>query len=319
MYYFYPPFFNVPEESNFPDGWEVFCCKLLNLGNGTSEIFRRLPPEDGVDLFYPAKYIAYQCKSIDSGLTSGYNLTAIRASYNAALRIKDTLGWTKYVLCINIDLTGNQLANLKEEFPEIEVLTRSHWLTLCQKFPVAVQENFRRLIPVPPQRIEDRINEGFYSNYSDKLKNLLKDNPFNLLFYSNRHNAVYSLSVSKEFKVSDIIHILRGVFNLPQPMEFDGGISVQLSYSIFHDNNNLTLSQTLEEAGLTENSLITFWLKMVYSEGPTKAESITMQLMKVRVFEREFNPVEAALSDYKQIIERRFIEFDNRCLSTDEA
>src|SRR5690349_4350784 len=138
MYQFFPPIFIVPEESNFPDSWEVFCCKLLNLENRTSSIHRRLPPESGVDLYYPEKKIAYQCKSVDTGLTTGFNLTKIKNSYNSALIIKSSLGWEKYVVCVNTELTGAQQENFARELPDVVILTKSFWISLCEKFPTAV-------------------------------------------------------------------------------------------------------------------------------------------------------------------------------------
>ena len=115
MYQLNPPIFVVNEETNFPDSWEVFCCKLLNLENKTSNIVRRLPPENGVDLFFPDSKIAYQCKSVETGLRSGFNFTKIKNSFESALTIKSSLGWTKYVVCINTDLTGTQEENFKKE------------------------------------------------------------------------------------------------------------------------------------------------------------------------------------------------------------
>jgi len=212
MYQFYPPIFIVNEETNFSDSWEVFCCNLLNLENNTSRIVRRLPPESGVDLFFPDQKIAYQCKSVETGLTSGFNLTKIKQSYNSALSIKSSLGWDKYVVCINTDLTGTQAENFKNELPNVTILTKSYWTTLCNKFPTMVQGNFRKLIPIFPKTVEEKITDGFYSDYSDHLKSLLKTNSFDLLFYSNRHNSVYRIPVSKEFKVKDLLHILRSIF-----------------------------------------------------------------------------------------------------------
>ncbi|HBN90794.1 MAG TPA: hypothetical protein DD408_16665, partial [Rheinheimera sp.] len=62
-----PPFLYVPEEQDFSKAWEFFCCKLLNLSNMTTEIYVRNPPEQGVDIYYPSKKIAYQCKSVEYG------------------------------------------------------------------------------------------------------------------------------------------------------------------------------------------------------------------------------------------------------------
>jgi len=316
MYQFFPPFFIVNEETNFSDSWEVFCCKLLNLENKTSSIIRRLPPESGVDLFFPEQKIAYQCKSVETGLTSGFNLTKIKESYNSALSIKSSLGWDKYIVCLNIDLTGIQEANLKKELPDTIILTKSYWTTLCNKFSVAVQENFRRLIPIPQKMVEEEITESFYSKYSDHLKELLKTDSFNLLFYSNRHNSVYRIPVSKKFKVIDLLNILINFFDLPPAKEFTDGVEVSISYSIFFNDKKIPLEGTIGESGIDENSIITFWLKIVHSQNNKTATSTTIQMLTNVSMKRAMNPVHYALEDYKDLISSSFLNTDNKLLNS---
>jgi hypothetical protein len=315
MYQFYPPFFIVNEETSFPDSWEVFCCKLLNLENKTSNIIRRLPPENGVDLFYSDSKIAYQCKSVETGLTSGFNLTKIKGSYEAALTIKSSLDWEKYVVCINTELTGTQQENFAKVLPDAKIFSRSYWTTLCQKYSIAIQENFRKLIPIPPKTVEEQISMGFYSNYSDSLKSLLNKDSFDLMFYSNRHNSVYRIPVSKEFKIEDLLHILRGIFQLPPATKFSGGVEVSISYSIVCNDRKVPLNQTLGESGINKNSIVTFWLTMTYSQNNRTefrgtASSTTMQFMTSETIERTANPVKFALKDYKDLIIQRFLRAD---------
>jgi hypothetical protein len=314
MYQFYPPFFIVNEETNFPDSWEVFCCKLLNLENKTSNIIRRLPPENGVDLFFPHNKIAYQCKSVETGLTSGFNLTKIRNSYESALTIKSTLGWEKYVVCVNTDLTGTQYDNFTRALPNVTILTKSYWTNLCQKFSVAVQENFRKLITISSKVVEERITENFYSNYSDSLKSLLKKDQFDLIFYSNRHDSVYRIPVSKKFKINDLLHILRGIFKLPPAKKFSGGVEVSISYSIVNNDKKVPLNKTIEEAGIDENSVITLWLTMIYSENNERASSLTKQMITQNTMKRIDNPVDYALDEYKSLITQIFIKADEELL-----
>jgi hypothetical protein len=314
MYHFYPPFFIVNEEANFSDSWEVFCCKLLNLENNTSSIIRRLPPENGVDLFFPEKKIAYQCKSVETGLTSGFNLTKIKESYNSALDIKSSLGWEKYVVCINTDLTGAQEANFNRELPGVSILGKSYWTTLCNKFPTVVQENFRRLIPIRPKTVEEKIADMFYPDYSDRLKKLLETGSFDLLFYSNRHNTVYRIPVSKDFEVDDLLNILIGIFNLPPATEFNEGVEVSISYSIVFNDNRVPLNKTIGECGIDENSFITFWLKMIYSQNNKRAESNFMQCLTDVSVKRAMDPVHYALEEYKDLISKSFMNADNELL-----
>jgi len=314
MYQLYPPIFIVNEETNFPNSWEVFCCKLLNLENSTSSIVRRLPPENGVDLFFPNQKIAYQCKSVENGLTSGFNLTKIKDSYNSALSIKSSLGWDKYVVCINTDLTGTQETNFKEELPDVTILTKSYWTTLCHKFSIMVQDNFRKLIPIYPKTVEEKITDKFCSDYSDRLKALLATNSFDLLFYSNRHNSVYRIPVSRDFEVEDLLSILIDIFNLPPTTEYSGGINVSLSYSIVFNDKKVPLNKTIGESGIDENSVITFWQTITYSKNNKKTESTYMQMLTMDSMKRARNPVHYALEDYKVLISNSFINADNQLM-----
>jgi len=314
LYKFYPPFFIVNEETSFSDSWEVFCCNLLNIENNTSNIVRRLPPECGVDLFFADQKIAYQCKSVESGLTSGFNLTKIKESYNSALMIKTSLGWEKYIVCINTDLSGTQMENFKRELPDVSILTKSYWTTLCNKYPSMVQENFRRFIPIQPKTVEEKITDRFKSSYSDHLQTLLNVNSFDLLFYSNRHSSVYSIPVSKDFKISDLLNILRSIFKLPPPTEFSGGVEVSISYSIIFNGKKIPLEKTISDSGIDDSSYITFWLTMTYSQNNEKATSTTMQFMAIDLTKQTMNPVHYALEDYKALISNSFKNADKQLL-----
>jgi hypothetical protein len=315
MYIFYPPFFNVNEESNFSDSWEIFCCKMLNLENNTSSIVRRLPPENGVDLYFPDRKIAYQCKTVETGLTSGFNLTKIKDSYNSALNIKSSLGWDKYIVCINIDLTGTQEANFKLELPDVTILTKSYWTALCNKFPDMVQADFRHLITIRPKTIEEKIAEVFYSNYSEHLKALLKANSFDLLFYSNRHNSVYRIPVSRDFKIEDLLDILLGIFNFPPATEFSGGIYVSISYSIVFNGKKIPLNQTIGESGIDGHSIITLWLTMTYSQKNKEVSVTEIHLIISQPEKSVINPVQYALECYKGLISESFIIADKQLLA----
>jgi hypothetical protein len=57
-YHFHPPYFRSDPHLSFADAWEFFCCRLLNLENGTTAIRRREAPEQGVDLIWQAEGIA---------------------------------------------------------------------------------------------------------------------------------------------------------------------------------------------------------------------------------------------------------------------
>jgi hypothetical protein len=88
-YLLYPPFLTVHEETNFSDIWESFCLKLLKLEYGTNEIQRRRPPENGIDLYYKSKKIAFQCKSTLEG--NKFNIK------NACNSLCSALAYTRFV------------------------------------------------------------------------------------------------------------------------------------------------------------------------------------------------------------------------------
>jgi len=313
MYQLYPPFFIVNSGTNFPDSWEIFCCKLLNLENKTSSIVRRLPPENGVDLFFPDEKIAYQCKSIENSLTSSFNLTKIKDSYNSALKIKSSLGWDKYIVCINIDLTGTQSENFKRELPNVTILTKSYWINLCNKFKTMVQDDFRMLIPIYPRIVEEKITDGFYPDYSDHLKALLKKNSFDLLFYSKRHNSVYKISISKYFRVKDLLNIFIDIFKLPPAAEFSG-VKVSISYSIVFNDKKIPLDQTIEESGIDKNSIIAFCQTIIYSQDNRETTTDTLQMQNMYSEKRAMDSIHYALENYKVLISNSFINADNQLL-----
>lgn len=325
MYQLFPPIFNVPEESNFSDSWEVFCCKLLNVENNTSEIVRLISPESGVDLFYQKKKIVYQCKAVESGLTRGFNLTKIKKSYASALKNKYKIGWKKYIVCINIDLTGKQYKNFKEALPGVDILTKSFWVSLCQKHRTLVQDNFRKIIPIPPQTVEQNIKDEFLiPEYSDKLKELFKykKDCFDLLFYSNTYNSVYRIPVSKKFKVGDLLDILLEIFNLPDTKYFSHGITINFTVDIIHNNKKLDPNKTIEQSGLTENSLVTFLLTIEYSDGSKKArvaavKCVTEHSLRNMVensLKQQMELKKALIYYYKEMIKKQFKITDNKLI-----
>jgi internalin A len=127
-----PPLFVVEPETTFPDAWEVFCCDVLNRHHKTTGIYQRKPPEGGVDLYWPEKKTAYQCKSVEDG-GGRFNVTKALASIDAALETRKRLRWEKYALCSNVLLTGDQERKLREKLgdEELELLTPSFWQPRC--------------------------------------------------------------------------------------------------------------------------------------------------------------------------------------------
>jgi hypothetical protein len=123
-----PPFFVVEPETSFANAWEVFCCQVLNRHHKTTDIYQRKPPEGGIDLYWPAKKLAYQCKSVEDK-TGQFSLSKAMASIDSALKTRRELPWEKYILCANVVLTGEQERKLREQLPdkELELPTPSFW------------------------------------------------------------------------------------------------------------------------------------------------------------------------------------------------
>ena len=132
-YNLHPPYFKVPEESTFPDAWEVFCCIMLNTHNKTDNIHRRKPPEKGIDLLWREKKIAYQCKSVFDE-NGKFNITNAKKSLKDAIQAKQedaSLDWHTYEICTNIELTGSQESKLTSIETNIEIREKTFWWRLC--------------------------------------------------------------------------------------------------------------------------------------------------------------------------------------------
>ncbi len=266
-YHFYPPFFIVPEETSFADGWESFCCKLLNLDEKTNEIYRRSPPEQGIDLYYPKKKTAYQCKSVASGKSGDFNVSRAIESIKSAKKNQKDLGWKTYVLCINIDITGTAESNLRKELPDIVLRKKSYWQNLCEANSEIVEKNFNILLKIPQIKLENILSTSFYQHYSEKMLEMLKEESYEIFFYSNRYDKIYKLNVSSLFKVKDLLHIIRSFFNIP-PFESSDNekISIDTTYSIVFERKTQSFNLTLKEAGIIKGSLITFWKKYIWKD-----------------------------------------------------
>ncbi|MEK6406902.1 MAG: hypothetical protein AABN34_08060 [Acidobacteriota bacterium] len=312
-YHLYPPFFVVPEESDFADAWEAFCCKLLNLTLDTDEVYRRHPPEQGVDLYYPARQIAYQCKSVESGKSGDFKVRSAIESITSAKAVSESLPWTEYALCTNVDITGTAEAKLRLELPKIVIRPRSYWIKLCEEFRESVERNFRLLLTVPEARVVGTINDAFETNYSEQLKSMLDTSRFNIFLYSNRNDRVYRVPVAPDFKVDDLVHILRWFFQLPGPRTIQSeGISVSLSHAIVFDGNRQVFSKTLRETGIKDGSVVTYSTTLVWEEESAQFSGDLLHMITRDTFDSH-DPrkrAERAMKLYEGDIHKAFVGFD---------
>jgi hypothetical protein len=311
LYRLTPPFFHVPEATNFSEAWERFCCKLLNIENKVTEIFVRCPPEQGVDLFYPSKKIAYQCKSIESGKSGDFNATHALTSYKSALAHQSTIGWNSYVLCTNVDVTGTSEATLRREIPGLEILPASYWTGLCETHSQLVERNFRLVVDIQPSQRS--------APFSDDLTNIFGAPPLSgdrenymIFLYCNRHDKVYRLSIESNMNVGQLLSKIRNLFRLPEATTFSHeNISVQLGHSILLDGRKLPLDQTLTEAGVLAGDAITYWTQIIWKDLEREFRGDVIHML-VDLPDRKSlkSRTNTAIGLFKESISRRFAEVD---------
>ncbi len=178
----------------------------------TKNIKKRKPPESGVDLFLKEEKIAFQCKSVE--LNSSINISKIKDSLKAALKVKDELGWEKYVVCVNNELTGSQEEQLKNIYSNIEVRDKEYWIGLCNDYPQVIEENFRILIDVPKglawQRIERNIN------IAEIAKNYIGNSNDEAWLYSHKEEKIFKIPISNKLTTNELEQYVRTILGIPK-------------------------------------------------------------------------------------------------------
>ncbi len=311
-----PPFLYVAEEQDFSKAWEHFCCKLLNISNKTTEIYVRNPPEQGVDIYYPSKKIAYQCKSVESGKSGDFNASKAVESIESAKRIKSELGWEKYVLCVNVAISGSAEAALKKALPDIEILPNSHWTQLCEAHPVEVERNFRQLVEVPRAKVLDAIHNRFLDHYSKQLRERIDESSFDVFLYSNRHDTTYRIPVSESFSCRDLLGIFREFFKLPESASISSeGIDVSLSHAVVFNGKKVPLSNSLKDAGISHGGVITYWTTIVWKDAEKEFEGGVIHMMTSDMIDRATRTLsqrrEQAIAEFSEHLRQCFQSFDN--------
>jgi len=302
-YHLYPPFFEIAPESSFDEAWEAFCADILNLSNNTREIRRRTPPDLGVDLLWPTQRVAYQCKSVLYGKAGDLPVSKIVFSIERALEKKQDVGWEKYVLCVNVDPTGAQEAKIKSALPGIEFLTPSYWLPECRRFSDAMKERFRLLVRVSEPTIVRVVNETFLSDYANRLMASLHETPLKLRVFSNRRKQVFHVPASRDMTVDDLLEVLMRLFRLPDSKSYsEDGCSLSLSYSLVVENKYVSLEQRLGDLGLTDESVVTLWKTMVFSDEQGETQEIVVELITIESLRLRSRPQGERFAD----AERKF-------------
>jgi hypothetical protein len=149
MYFnLHPPYLKSKGTNDFSKAWELFCLNSLRLRYSDDALQIRDPKDGGVDIYYPKLKLAFQCKSTISGNATDFNINNSKKSFETAISNRKTIGWEKYCLCLNHELTGNQTDNLKKAFvqilnekqinesiDEIFILhTKEYWISICHDY-----------------------------------------------------------------------------------------------------------------------------------------------------------------------------------------
>ncbi|WP_315110215.1 hypothetical protein [Clostridium intestinale] len=264
IYKLYPPFLYVPEEYNFYDQWEVFCLSLLKLENKTNDIERLKAPEGGVDLYYAKNNTAYQCKSCIEG--SEVNLTKITNSLKNALKVKEILGWKKYVVCSNKNLTINQIEKIKKIYNDVEVKGEDYWIELCKKYPQYVKQYFRIVIELnkPIYNYRNDINFNRIYNKIDGKLNRSKNNDY-INFNCEIHKKFYRIPISLKLSISEFMFMLRNIMDLDDVYKETCGNFVVQEKIIFNNEEfyyNPNDYRSLEEIGLKNEEIVFYQINV---------------------------------------------------------
>lgn len=277
-YYLYPPFLIIEPQTSFDKAWEELCRQLLSLKHKTHEIRHRTPPDLGADLIWHSQGIIYQCKATENGQTGSIDVKKIKASIERAKHHQKDLGWQKYVLCTNVDITGKQEQSLREYMPEIEFLVRGYWIDLCKEFHLLIADRFRTLVQVSQQHVAQAISQAHIRASVQHFYEKLALSPSVLLVYSHRRSQVFELPVSPDFSIEDVLIILKELFELPTAREYkDIDVSIALSYSLSIDNKEVPPGKRLHEFALEDRPVVTLWKIIMWYEQGRKIDTYALE------------------------------------------
>jgi hypothetical protein len=311
-YHLYPHFFVIEPQTSFSKAWEDFCCRLLNLEYKTTAIHRRTPPDRGIDLFWQAEGIAYQCKAVESGQAGDFQTSHVKTSLKSAQKYQAQTGWRKYVLCTNVDLTGPQKETLQQMFPDMEILLCGYWTELCRHFHEQVADRFRLAIPVAPvyvQRAIQTINQVYLRTYLPQMQEYSQVPFINILLYSDKYKHIFEFSIPSTFTAHEVLLMLRELFELPGPKYMqEYNTTVSLEYSLHVDNKEVAPQQKLSELQINDRPLVTLWKTIVWSDSGRKTQTTDLESpFKKPILKPQtpiYGPERLAVEQYKQEIDR---------------
>ncbi len=260
-YYLSPEYFMIDPQTSFDDAWEVFCCQLLQLEHQTGEIDLRGQPEAGIDLFWPAQGIAYQCKSTVNGQGGKISLSAMKKSLNDALRVQHSQGWQRYVFCTNVVVAGRHKDALRQIYPHIDFYGPPYWQLLCQRFHTYVAHRFRIMLPlIPPYPSSDfeKVQQRYEQELAPHLQKAYReDQLFKAHFMIGRYRGGFEIQLPLTFTVADAIHMLIELLQLPGTLYLhEYNITIAPLHRLFIDDKVVSLDQQLGSLALPDHPLM---------------------------------------------------------------
>lgn len=211
---------------------------------------------------------------------------------------------------------------MRAEHRELDLRSRSYWIAACDRFPDAVTRNFRQILRIPAQRTEDALREEFSRHYGDDLLQLLRDEPVTLFLYSNRHDKVYQLTVSLEFRVLNLLRVLKRAFRLPGQVSYSlDHLTVSLSHTLVFNGRRLSHEKTLRESGLAGRDLITYWTSFEITDPEGELSSTVMHraVPTKAGYEVHAGETGAVAARCDDLIREAFGDFDRRLAAGHEV
>ncbi|MGH1280685.1 hypothetical protein [Bacillus basilensis] len=283
--------------------------KIVKIRKINNDIERGTPPEQGVDLHFKEKGIAYQCKSV-VGSISGFNITKAVKSLERALCIQKTLPWEQYIVCSNVNLTGNQITKLKEVYSNVDTKGHDYWVGLCEKYSQQVKRNFRVLLEIPSDIIHTTFN-SLEEHYLEKSKTKMEKDTLEIFFYYEKHDRVYQMKVSLDFTLKELKNIIRSFLDIPKGLIGQNGLVYIYDFLIIEGEKQEEEDKTLRDVGIIPNSVFTYWLSYSFEgRSGTKRTNNAMQWLTSSSFD-SVNEKEKYLEQAKSYIKQCFNTFDD--------
>ena len=257
-YHFHPPYFRSDPFPSFADAWEIFCCQLLNLEKNTHEIRRWGAPEQGIDLIWDTRGLAYQCKSVEHELGK-FRLDKALESLKAALKYQAEYGWKTYGICTNVIVTGSTERTLKREYPDLKIYDHSYWLGLCRQFHDQIADYFGVLLPVLPAHVTNEV-KNIQQRFSRDILPLFSSHELLIHVFVAVHayQYVFDLQVPPSMLAQEFLLLIKNLFRLPDPMTVsESGKVAYVTHYLCLGEREIPLTQRLGDLQIEDRPVFT--------------------------------------------------------------